>query len=171
MRFICAIFLLSVLMTARARASDTPDFSRYPQTWEFWGLVGCHTNGAAHLGWTNLLRISAFLHRDTVVAAYAVSQDGREIDGRMVYNHSFENSGSKQLSADGLNSLRSAIRELPSRSELPPIDRLVIVSFSAGTNWITRSYDSQSLPNAMRKIYDAIGERLETKDQGKKGGF
>jgi hypothetical protein len=83
----------------------------------------------------------------------------------------FEASRSTQLSARGLNSLRSAISERPSHSQLPPIGRLVVINFSDGTNWITRSYDSQSLPNAVRKIYDVIGETLETKNQAEKDGF
>jgi hypothetical protein len=87
MRYICAIFLLSALVTAQAQASDTPDFSRYPQTWEFRGLMSSQTKGGLHLGQTNLLAISAFLHRDNVVAFYVLNQDGRESDGRMVYGN------------------------------------------------------------------------------------
>jgi len=41
-------------------------------------------------------------------------------------------------------------------------ERLVVVSFAEGTNWITQSYDNQKLPQAMRKICDIIGERVQS---------
>ena len=46
----------------------------------------------------------------------------------------------EQLSETDLTSLRSAIHDLPAESVSPPIERLIIVSFREGTNWVTRSY-------------------------------
>jgi hypothetical protein len=83
----------------------------------------------------------------------------------------------RQITASDLDKLRLAIRELPMTNSTPPLNRLVIVSFRQGTNWLTRTYDRQALPHAMHRIYEIIGERPETKNIGKdnrsgsKGGF
>ena len=80
---------------------------------------------------------------------------------RNAYTGTIPASHWKQLSDTNLTSLRAAIRELPAESVLPPIERLVIVSFRDGTNWVTRSYDDDALPKPMRRIYDIIGEQNE----------
>jgi hypothetical protein len=59
-----------------------------------------------------------------------------------------------QLSETDLKTLRAAMRDLPPESVSPPIERLVIVSFRDGTNWVTRSYDTGNLPKSMCPIYD-----------------
>jgi hypothetical protein len=37
----------------------------------------------------------------------------------------------------------------------------VITSFRSGTNWVTRIYDSERLPESMKTIMGIIGEREE----------
>jgi hypothetical protein len=67
----------------------------------------------------------------------------------------------KDLSAAALADLRAAIDELPAESASPPLDRNVVVSFKSGTNWLSRIYDFEQQPKALRRIYEIIGERWE----------
>ena len=164
MRYILAI--LFVLALEPAYAADKvapPDFSSYPQTESFRFYLSVHTNSAWQLQHTNLLAISAFPHGGAFAIEYSVTDGGREYDCRDVYNWAIQADRQKQLSETNLTALRSAIRELPAASVSPPIERLVIVSFRDGTNWVTRSYDSGTLPKPMRQIYDIVGERFESK--------
>jgi len=50
---------------------------------------------------------------------------------------------------------------LPSESAVPPLERTVLVSFRHGTNWVTRTYDFEHQPAALRKLHQIIGERWE----------
>ena len=111
----------------------------------------------------DLLAISAFPHGGVYAIEYSVTEGGQEYDCRDVYNWAIQADQWKQLSETNLTALRSAIRELPAASVSPPIERLVIVSFRDSTNWVTRSYDSSTLPKPMRQIYDIVGERFESK--------
>jgi len=164
MRYILAIlFMLALEPAYAADKVALPDFSSYPQTSSFSAYLSFHTNAAWNLQHTNLLAISAFPQGGAFAIEYSVTDGGSEYDCRNVYNWALQAEHSKQLSETNLTTLRSAIRELPAASVSPPIDRLVIVSFRDGTNWVTRSYDSGSLPKPMRRIYDIIGERFETK--------
>ncbi len=160
---ILAILFLFTIQTARADDKTTAlDFSRYSQTEAFRYYFTLHS-ASWNLQHTNLLAISAFPTGGGFALQYSVSGSGQERDWRDVYNWAIQASHERKLSTDDQKSLRSAISLLPAHSELPPIDRLVIVSFRDGTNWVTRSYDDQSLPDAMRKIYGIVGERFEMK--------
>lgn len=164
MRHVLSIFLL--LVCAFVHAGDkvaAPAFSKYPQSESFRYYLSVHTNSAWQLQRTNLLVISAFPSGDRYALQYFVTETGQESDHRNVYNWAIQASHWKQIAETNLTSLRSAIRQLPAESVLPPIERLVIVSFREGTNWITRSYDSAALPKPMRQIYDIVGERFESR--------
>jgi hypothetical protein len=151
---------------AQAQAqSPAPDFSNYPQTESFRAFLRSQTNAAEHLQRADLLAISAFPKGDGFALQYFVTEAGQESDHRNVYSWALQASHWRQLSEAELNNLRSAIHELPVESKSPPVERLVIVSFREGTNWVTRSYDSDALPKSMRQIYDIIGERFESKDR------
>ena len=160
------LVILMVLAFELVRADEkavAPDFASYPQTESFRHYLSIQTNAAWHLQHTNLLVVSAFPSGGRFALEYFVTESGQETDHRNVYDWAIQASHRKQLSETNLTSLRSAIRELPAESVSPPTERLVIVSFRAGTNWITRSYDSGRLPKPMRQIYDIIGERFESK--------
>ena len=166
MRRATVVFFVLTLALQPVRAADkatVPDFSKYQHTESFRYYLSVHTNAAAHLQRTNLLAISAFPSGDQFALQYFVTESGQESDWRNVYNWAHQASHRKQLTEAGLKSLRSAIRDLPTESTLPPIERLVIVSFREGTNWVTRSYDSGALSKPMRQIYDIVGERFESK--------
>jgi hypothetical protein len=110
---------------------------------------------------TNLLAITAYPAGGRCSLHYLVTESGR----RNAYSGVIPASHWKQLSDTNLTSLRAAIRELPAESVLPPIERLVIVSFRDGTNWVTRRYDDDALPKPMRQIYAIIGAQSESKNE------
>jgi hypothetical protein len=144
--------------------SPTPDFSNFPQTESFRAFLRSQTNAAEHLQRGDLVAISAFPKGDGIALQYVVTEEGQESDTRNVFSWARQASHWRQLSEAELNNLRSAIHELPVESKSPPVERLVIVSFREGTNWLTRSYDRDALPKSMRQIYDVIGERSESRD-------
>jgi hypothetical protein len=154
----------SSLETPAQAQSPAPDFSNYPQTESFRAFLRSQTNAAEHLQRADLLAISAFPKGDGIALQYVVTEAGQESDRRNVFSWALQASHWRPLSEEELNNLRSAIHELPVESKSPPVERLVIVSFREGTNWVTRSYDSDALPKSMRQIYDVIGERFESRD-------
>ena len=164
MRHILAILvLLACVPVLAADKAAAPEFSKYPETESFRYYLSVHTNAAWQLQRTNLLVISAFPSGDHYALQYCVTEGGQESDHRNVYDWAIQASHWKLIAETNLTTLRSAIRQLPTESVSPPIERLVIVSFRDGTNWITRSYDSDDLPMPMRQIYDIIGERFESR--------
>lgn len=150
-------FLALLLLACPALAGDLPDFSSYPQTAAFHFFLAHQTNGTAQLGQSNLLAITKFIETEKVAVVYGVTQDGHENDSRWVYEWAMQASHAKRLSDDDLNQLRAAIGKLPARNDTPPIRHLVMVSFQAGTNWVTRTYDGRKLPEAMTQIFGMIG--------------
>ena len=167
MHYTIAILLMFAIESVHAADKvSAPDFSKYPQTRSFVVCTRGHTNAAWHLHQrTNLLAITAYPAGGRCALQYFVTESGQASDHRNVYNGPIQSSRRKQLSETNLTSLRAAIRELPAESVLPPIERLVIVSFRDGTNWVTRSYDDDALPKPMRQIYDIIGEQSESKNE------
>jgi hypothetical protein len=166
MRYLLAILLIAACASFRSEAAPTaPDFSKYPQTESFMYYLSGQTNAAWNLQRTNLLMISAFPSGGGYALQYFVKESGRERDHRFVYDWAVQASHGKQIAETNLAALRSAVRQLPAESVSPPIERLVIVSFREGTNWLTRTYDSDVLPKPMRQIYDIIGERFESKKE------
>ena len=167
MHYAIAILLMFAIEWVHAADKvSVPDFSKYPQTVSFVACTRWHTNAAWHLHQrTNLLAITAYPAGGRCAYRHIVTESGQESDQRNFYNPVIQTSHRKQLSDTNLTSLRAAIRELPAESVLPPIERLVIVSFRDGTNWVTRSYDDDALPKPMRQIYDIIGEQSESKNE------
>ena len=163
-RFVAAILLMLALEPARAADKVVPsDFSGYPQTESFKAYLSFQTKVAWHLQSTNILAISTFPSGGQYALEYWVTESGQEYDLRNVYDWAFQNQHSKQLSEAELKSLHAAIQDLPTGNASPPLERLVIVSFREGTHWVTRIYDSGTLPKPVRRIYDIIGEREESR--------
>jgi len=113
----------------------------------------------------NLVAISAFPSGDRFALQYVVTERGQERDQRNVYGWAIQSSHGRQLLEAELNELQSAIKQLPDDNKLPPLERLVIVSFRENTTWVTHSYDRGELPSAMHQIYNVIGERFESKNE------
>ena len=161
MRYFLVTLWVLVLVSVRAEENvSAPDFSKYPQISHY---LNGHTNALWHFQKKNVLSVSAFPAGDRYELMYRVTEDGKEMDCRFVWDRGMHSRHEKQLSATNLTNLRSAIRKLPAQSVSPPIESLVVVSFREGTNWTSRSYDADNLPQSMRQIYDIVGERFESK--------
>jgi len=160
MRYIFIILFVFVFESVRADDKvAAPDFSKYPQSVAFQYCLGVHTNAAWNLQRTNLLMITESPEGGRCAVQYFVTESGHERAHANVYDMSNQTSSGRQIPEANLTALRSAIGQLPAESMTPPVERLVIVSFHAGTNWITRSYDTEALPEAMRQIYDIVRGR------------
>ena len=131
--------------------------------------VGHQMDAAAHSHDGTLIAISAFYHVTGSPLQYYVGENGHAEDYRVggsFPSADIQDTHSRQLSEGELHGLYAALQRLPTTSVLPPVERLLVVSFRAGPDWITRSYDSAALPGAMREIYNLLGgERFETRDR------
>jgi hypothetical protein len=167
MRYIFVILFVLAFESVRADEKlAAPDFSKYSQSAAFKYCIGSHTNAVWHLQRTNLLMITESPEGGRCAIQYFVTESGQKTAHPNVYDMPHQASLGKQITETNLRTLRSAILQLPAESMTPPVERLVIVSFRAGTNWITRSYDYDALPEPMRQIYDIVGGRYEsTKDK------
>ena len=157
------LIILFTLALASTRASDkatTPDFSRYTQISLFRHTVSEQTNATWHLQCTNILAMSEFPMGGGFAFQSYVTDSGKK-HGHIDVGLSMYRERGGQLSETDLKTLRAAMRDLPPESVSPPIERLVIVSFRDGTNWVTRSYDTGNLPKSMRPIYDIM--RIRTR--------
>src|SRR5262249_27231213 len=154
----------STLISAQDQPS-APDFSSYPRTESFEAYLRWQTSAAEHLKQRNLVAISAFPSGDRFALQYVVTERGQERDHRNFYRWAIQASHGRQLLEADLKELRSAIKQLPDDNKLPPLERLVIVSFRDNTTWVTHSYDSGALPTAMQQIHNIIGERFESKTE------
>ena len=146
-----------------AASMAAPDFSKYPKTQAFRHYLHSNTNAARHRQHSDLLAISAFPSGDSFALQYSVTESGYESDYQFIYSWSARGVKSKQLSETNLTALKTAINQLPVNCASPPTERLVLVSFLDGTNWITRSYDGAALPAPMIQIYEIVGERPESR--------
>jgi hypothetical protein len=146
-----------------AELATTPDFSLYVKVGKVRNFLPLHTNAALHLQRSNLLMITAFPKDGMFGLEYFVTESGLARDHRNVPGWAIQASHRKELSHEAITSLRAAVRELPAACVSPPVGRLVIVSYHEGTNWVSRTYDRDSLSKPMQRIYDILGERFETK--------
>jgi len=151
MHYIFAILFLLDFVSARADDKvAVPNFSNYPETESFRYYLSVHTNSVWNLQHTNLVVISAFPTGGGFALQYSVKESGQESDRRNVYDWAIQASHWKRLSEADIKRLHSALQNLPAKSKTPSIERLVIISFREGTNWMTRSYDSGTLSKPMR---------------------
>jgi hypothetical protein len=159
-RVVTAPVAIPLAPTAVPTLQAPPTIRRHPEA--FAGLTLHATDLADRRD--DLLAIVAFCGSDNVAVEYTVARTGKEWDVRVVYDWADQNERSKQLSETDLVRLRVATAGLPLDGNVaPPIDRLVIVGFHRGAEWVHVTYDSAKLPEAMREIYDIVGERAETR--------
>ena len=171
MRKASAIILQILLLGECVYAGDKqslPDFSSNQQVKGFISCIALHTNAAWNLQHTNLLVISEFYRMDCVgcdVLQYFVTESGQVLDYHDNGDGAINQARRKQLLAEDLKNLRSAIGELPTTNQYPWLSTLVIVSYRNGTNWIIHSYarnsNEMTEAPALRHILNIIGERPE----------
>ncbi len=161
--FAFSILTLAWSVPGAEEVNSDPDRRRKVEAAFFQAYLHWQTNATWHLQNSNFLAITAFPEGLRSGLRYVVHENGVEFDVRYVHLWASQAKHSKQLSVSQVKDLRTAIGELPSESKSPPVERLVMVSFLENTNWVTRFYDTDAFPNAMRKIYDTVGERFESK--------
>ena len=137
----------------------------YPHSQAFRMVLQQQTNAAANLQTEgHLLRMTCYYKPESsAYLRYFVKTNGVARNHRYIWSYATQDSHWIQLNDSQLAGLRNAIDELPTNSVTPPYERLLIVSYRDGTNWVTRTYDRSAFPPAIGKIYDIIGERFETK--------
>ena len=137
----------------------------YPRSQAFRMVLQQQTNAAANLQTEgHLLRMTCYYKPESrACLRYFVKTNGVARNHRYIWSYATQDSHWSQLDSSQLAALRAAIDELPTNSVTPPYERLLIVSFRDGTNWVTRTYDRSAFPPGIGKIYDIIGERFETK--------
>jgi hypothetical protein len=143
-----------------------PDLSMYAQSEVFAEALILHTNATWNLQQTNMLVMSVFGPNPGMVHQIYVNEAGVKHEcGWWTFN--LRRGGSavfyaSQLPKEKLQSLRLAINEVPAENVSPPIERLVMVSFPKGTNWVTRCYDSGTPPKSVQQLSDILGVKFET---------
>jgi hypothetical protein len=171
MRIAHTTVLLLALAVSCGRADDHssgPDFSKYQQTSVLKTIVSVHNNIDWQLNQrSNILAVTDFAWGNAKIAdEYFISVNGNGYSWCLTGEG---HSGGKRIaslhSAEALKRLTAAIDELPLKDSAPPVERLVVVSFKSGTNWVTHLYDRQSLPKAMLNICEIADLGIETKTQ------
>jgi hypothetical protein len=160
MRLILCILFVAGLESAKASEGVAPDFRSYPQSKWFTSHVYWQTNALAHLPEKRLLWLTEFPCGDGSAFQSYVDEGGKEHMG--FYTELAIYAGhDRELSTNQVEALRAALRELPSTNASPPIKSLVVVSFRQGTNWITRTYDTDDPPKPLGQIYTTMGGRWQ----------
>lgn len=159
MRYVLLVLLILGTQSLWAdEKQTTPDFSSYEDSEQFNTYLNFQTNISLNSKSSNIVKISTFPEGYDFALQYCVSKKGQATDSILGHNRAPMETNCRQLSESDLKNLQTAIQDLPTDNTLPPINRLIIVSYYDKTNWITGSYDSENLPNAMHQIYNIVGE-------------
>lgn len=142
-----------------------PNFSSYGQSDSMRHYIEFHLGAARAADTNHVLAISGFPKNLQCAIQYEVTLGGQVSNWRECYGWAVQAHGGRQIPAQDLPQLTRAIRELPATNSTPPLDRLLIVSFNTGTNWVTRSYDRAALPPAMWTIFTLAGTRPEMRPE------
>ncbi len=130
--------------------------ARYPQIGA--EVVELHVNAESNLKkWKFILNITQFSGgKSNSSQECRVSADGR------VSESWFDPSGGKEgyryaLSSNQFQRLTEAIDLLPDGKDLPSLNRLLIVSYCRGANWVTSTYDIDRLPRRAKSLFHICG--------------
>jgi hypothetical protein len=150
--FALALFLILTMRTGYSQGGDS-----------YQGLTYGHSNAVGSgpffggKAQTNVLRITAF-HGGGAAYQYFVSETGRITWFRDVYSLAIQGGGEGNLSTTKLAILHSSLHALASEANSAPVtNELTLVSFRDGTNWLTRKFEADALPQSMVKVYEIIG--------------
>lgn len=154
--FFIAMVAFTAMGTCLAEDLSLSDFSVYPQTEAFKAFIARQMNSEWHLQQSNVVAMTVFSGSDAVARRYTIAGDGQEFDVRSVYDLAEQDAERQQLSIAELNNVRTAIEALPDSNEMPPLNRLAVVSFKKEGKWVTRAYDMQSLPTSLASIFTTI---------------
>jgi hypothetical protein len=163
MQIIPTVALFVMLAVQAVRADDkvsVPDFNHYPQTVSFKKFVAEQTDSKWHLERGHFLAITFFPHGDYFARREFITEDGLDLWAGITGDGSASGSSSI-LSKIDLRNIRAAVEQIPNTNSLPPIERLVFVSFKDGTNWITHACDKSNLPPAVKTIVEITKFQLK----------
>ena len=146
-----------LLIGCDRQPQTVPSFRKYrSEAFVYW--IGEQTNVARNFQDSNFLAMTSSLTpQGSAYYRYFVKLNGQIFQDENRYNWSTEDWRHGQLSDAQFATLTSAIRELPARFDTPPGERLLIVSFRDGSNWVTRSFDKKSPPPSLTNIFNLIG--------------
>jgi hypothetical protein len=125
-------------------------------------FIGAQSRGETRILGTNILTYSTFPSNGRFALQYMVSSAGNEVDVR-ISDFFAQASHGRKLTPVEMEKLSAALTRMPAEPTPPPIHRAVITSFRSGTNWVTRIYDSERLPESMQTIIGIIGIREEAR--------
>lgn len=157
----CLIVACGVGLALGDEAPPAPDIAttllaRYPQIGA--ALLESHVNADANLKkWNFILDMTQFSGgTNNASQSCRVSADGR------VSESWFDQSGGKEgyrysLGSNEFQRLIEAIDLLPDGKDLPSLNRLLIVSYRSGTNWVTNTYDIGRLPRRAKSLFHICG--------------
>jgi len=113
---------------------------------------------SAQRGPNDFLLISEF-SSPTKAHQIEVADSGAESERLKLWNWSTRGQKYRELTREDLLEIRAAISRLPKESADPPVERLLVVTFREGDQWTTRSYDKESMPEAIKQIFGVINRR------------
>ncbi len=125
-------------------------------------FIAAQSRGEARILGTNVLTYSTFPLNGRFALQYMVNSAGNEVDVR-ISDFFVQASHGRKLTPVEMEKLSVAIKRMPAEPAPPPIHRAVITSFRSGTNWVTRIYDSERLPESLQTIIGIIGVREEAR--------
>ena len=100
------------------------------------------------------------------VIQYTLTEEGRAVDVRIIYDWAAQASHKRELSKDAVAKITKLLRGLPNSEERnTPKDWLVIVTFRDGNEPIVREYHRKRLPRSLKDVLELLGGiRFELKD-------
>lgn len=115
-----------------------------------------HSTG--RFGHPSIVKLTTFPTGSPKVAVlFEVDVSGKARQMDEVYAWATQGGGSKQLSRERMNDLRTAIRALPPSDSPPPLKNLLVVGFKPGLGWTTRVYDRSKLPPVVLQLCEIVG--------------
>ena len=189
---IAQLTILLLALTIRLVCADDniamPDFSSYPKSKAFRLFNSTQPDTNFNTNQPFVLSVKVFPSESTnsvqgvdvyriSSCEYRVSTHSLEILGFNSWSRGYrdttngETSGyfnghpdGRSISETEFREINSAIEEFPNENVSPPLERLAIVGFKKGTNWVTHTYDRQAFPPAMQKVCKLIGPQIEVKE-------
>lgn len=157
-----ASLLSALFLTTAAEPPPFPDLSGYdldPTFAMYWLAPHRHNGGGLrHKKWEPLLALTTF--HENCVLEYFTGPQGENYSHRNT-GMAMQNTQGKELKPQDITRLRGLFKELPATNAQPVLNRLVLLSYRDGTNWITRAFDNGDRPKPLQEIFQVIGERWD----------
>jgi hypothetical protein len=162
--FIVLIPLLSGADPAQSYESGWAMRHNPNAAWQF--IMWSHTNYMASTNYSGLpdhfLVMTWFPTTNALVSRRCVvTNRGLIVRYHEYFSWAKRNHSSEQLSEEKFVALQETIASLPSETSAPTTNRLVLVSFRLGEQWITRKYDRAILPTQVNHLYEITGVEIQ----------